>query len=101
MTFGIDFDGTYAADPPTFHRLVDMLKRAGHRCVLVTGRPGAGGHGEAVRAIIGDRIPIVFAGPGRWKRHAARDAGFEVDVWIDDDPEHIGPQVKILEGAAR
>lgn len=90
MLFAIDFDGTYAADPAVFARLRALLEDAGHRCVLVTGRSDEGRWGEEVRATVGD-LPIVFAAGG-WKRAAAEAAGLQVDVWIDDAPEYVGPQ---------
>ena len=36
--------------------------------------------------------PLVFAGEA-WKRQAAEAAGYPIDVWIDDHPEYIGPQL--------
>lgn len=99
MTFGIDFDGTFAADPPLFRAFVWMLHAAGHSAVIVTGRKDdlmlsdPGRHwGDELRAVVGDLLPIVFAGT-EWKKEAAAKAGYAVNVWIDDNPEWIGPQV--------
>ncbi len=98
MIFGIDFDGTFSRDPKLFHAFVAMLRASGHDCVLVTGRSdeaispgGISRWGDDVRRCVGDLMPIVFAGL-RWKKHAAKDDGYAVDVWIDDNPEYIGPQ---------
>lgn len=98
MIFGIDFDGTFAADPPLFRAFVGLLREAGHRAVIVTGRKDAvmlsdpGRHwGDELRAVVGGLLPIVFAGH-EWKKEAAAKAGYAVDVWIDDHPEWIGPQ---------
>ena len=93
LTFGIDFDGTLARDPKLFGRFIRMLHRAGHVAVLVTGRSDMTPHAAEVRAVMAGlpEIPLVFAGPN-WKRHAAKEAGHEIDIWVDDRPEYIGPQ---------
>lgn len=91
MIFAIDFDGTFARDPGLFDRFVDLLKERGHRAVLVTGRSDEGQWGAEVRRAVGDLMPIVFAADG-WKRAAAEQAGYKVDVWIDDHPEYIVAQ---------
>ena len=62
--------------------------------VLVTGRSDDAPWGDEVRETLsrhGVTIPIVFAG-GTWKREAAHDAGYPVDIWIDDAPEYVAPQ---------
>ena len=93
LTFGIDFDGTLARDPKLFGRFIRMLHRAGHVAVLVTGRSDMTPHAAEVRAVMAGlpEIPLVFAGPN-WKRHAAKEAGHEIDIWVDDMPEYIAPQ---------
>lgn len=90
MIFGIDYDGTFSADPDAFRELVRGLKARGHICVLVTGRSDEGGWGDVVRMDVGDLMPIVFAA-NKWKEKAALARGFKVNVWIDDNPESIRP----------
>jgi hypothetical protein len=36
-------------------------------------------------------MPIVYAG-ATWKRQAARAAGYQVHVWIEDLPEYVDRQ---------
>jgi hypothetical protein len=98
ITFGIDFDGTWNADSPAFGALVTMLMACGHKCVVVTGRKDEGRMGDEVRAELArvpvwphERPAIVFAG-SKWKRAAALEAGHNVQIWIDDNPEYIGPK---------
>ena len=91
LVFGIDYDGTFSADPDGFRAIVALLLARGHVCVLVTGRSDEAQWGAEVRRAVGDIMPIVFAG-NAWKRDAAKRAGFDVNVWIDDHPEYIGPQ---------
>lgn len=90
MVFGIDYDGTFSADPDAFREMVKALRARGHTCVLVTGRSDEGGWGIAVKQAVGDLMPIVFAA-NKWKAKAAEARGFKVDVWIDDNPEGIRP----------
>jgi hypothetical protein len=67
--------------------------------VLVTGREDIPGFAEPVRALVGDIMPIVFAG-GSWKREAAKAAGWDVDIWIDDNPTYIAPPMNLRETLA-
>jgi hypothetical protein len=90
MIIAIDYDGTYAADPETFDKVIKLFQEAGHTVICVTGRDG-GAMGDIVRATIGQLIPIVFAGP-EWKKVAAKNQGYNVDVWVDDVPNMISPQ---------
>lgn len=91
LLFGLDYDETYTASPAFFDALVMLCETYGHKVVLVTNREGHGLHGEEVRMAIGEFLPIVFAG-SKWKRDAAKEAGYEVDIWIDDTPQMIAPQ---------
>lgn len=95
MIVAIDYDGVWGAEPALFERLVGELLSGGHRCLVVTGRSGEGRWGREVREAVarsGHPLAIVFAAGG-WKREAARRAGWAVDVWIDDHPETVGPQL--------
>lgn len=94
LTIAIDYDGTLARDPRLFGMLIRTMIAQGHQPILVTGRALGTPHEAEVRAVMAqmpDAIPMVFAGP-HWKRQAAKEAGFAVDIWIDDMPEYIGPQ---------
>ena len=91
MILGIDYDGTWSEAPDLFAQLVPMFQDAGHECVVVTRRDDPGNDeypAQEVRDAIGDLCPIVFCGQHR-KDHVASDAGYDVDVWIDDNPALI------------
>lgn len=90
LTIGIDFDGTFGADPEMFAAWVEMLRSRGHRAVLVTARAGTAHDKAEVKPVVGG-LPIVWAG-SEWKRRAAARAGWVVDIWIDDLPEYVGTQ---------
>lgn len=86
LTIGIDFDGTFAADPVLFKAFVEGATRRGHRCVLVTQRTEF--FRRDVDALCADVLPIVYAG-GETKRDAAAARGWAVDIWIDDNPASV------------
>lgn len=86
MIFGIDFDGTYAADPDSFEKMVNILEAAGHTCILVTQRGSE--YALDVEEVIKDGMTVVYAS-GFTKLEAAMAAGYSVDVWIDDNPYSI------------
>lgn len=90
LTFGIDFDGTFAADPATFRILVRWLRARGHRTIMVTQRCRK--FAEEIAAVLGpvvDLLPVVYAA-GSTKDAAALRDGYAVDIWIDDNPFSVG-----------
>lgn len=102
IAIAIDFDETFTADPSLWTVFLFHAAGRGHRVVMVTGRADRVMYsdpsrhwGDEVRAALRevelDRLPlpVVFAGE-KPKRLAAAEAGYAVDVWIDDDPEHVG-----------
>lgn len=90
MLVAIDYDGTFAALPDIFRRFILDLRASGHDAICVTGRLDSGVMGDVVRSNLKGLIPIVFAG-SEWKVDAARKAGYQVDIWIDDMPSCIAP----------
>jgi len=86
-TFGIDFDKTYTADPELFSMFISNALMRGHKVVIVTAKDASSSW--KVDAVLTPKVPVVYAGLFRWKEEAAREAGFEVDVWMDDNPEFI------------
>lgn len=91
MNIAIDFDGTFSADPEGWAQVIKLMEARGHKFVCVTGRSNEGVFGEPVIRTINGLIPIVFAGD-QWKRQAALQQGWKIDVWIDDSPEYIAKQ---------
>lgn len=106
LTFAIDFDGTFSADPILFRDIIMLMLLQGHQVIFVTGRSDEGKWGDEVRNLItatfeGLEFIVVFAGT-MWKREAAEKAGFKVNIWVDDNPEYIAPQeTSKLEGKIR
>ena len=98
LTIAIDFDGTFAEDPEAFREIVEVFQARGHRCIMVTNRPEE--WGQDVRRLVGDLMPIVFAGRFS-KTGAAYRHGYDVDIWMDDMPHVIDMDgVVYLGGAA-
>jgi hypothetical protein len=89
LIFGLDFDGTYTDDKASFDAIIRILEAAGHVVVVVTNRPDTVEHWREVRRCFdrpaGEEIRALFTN-GRPKRQVAREAGYEVDIWIDDNP---------------
>jgi len=85
MIFGLDLDGTYAADAVAFHKIVDVLLERGHACVLVTNRCDDDRDVDAIRELVHRKVPILYS-CGKPKREVARAAGYVVSIWIDDNP---------------
>lgn len=92
MIFGLDYDGTFTADPDLWRRFIADAQRCGHSVVCVTGRKALPDYSREPR--LPDSVPVVLAGD-QWKRHAAAKAGFAVNVWIDDMPEMVAPTLKL------
>lgn len=91
LTIAVDYDGTYSADPDTFNKMIALFLAAGHTVICVTGRSDDGVMDVPVRASIGKLVPCVFAGK-EWKADAAKAAGYNVNIWMDDIPNMISPQ---------
>lgn len=86
MTIGIDFDGTWTADPGLWRDFTLAAMRKGHRVVMVTGRKAWSD--DMNRHAIPGTMQIVYTG-GKLKEQAALAEGVKVDVWIDDMPGMI------------
>lgn len=82
LTFGIDYDHTWSADPPLFEKLVKLLLEHGHQAFIVTGRQ--------CKDKINNVGPISIFYTGREPKKAAMESfGIPIDIWIDDDPKTI------------
>lgn len=85
ITVAIDFDGTFTRDPDLFTKIIYLFLEKGHQVVCITSREGDSQRAQELLDTIGKIIPVVFAGV-KYKREAAEEAGFSVDVWVDDFP---------------
>ncbi len=91
MIISLDYDNTYTRDPEMWNKFILDAEEIGHKVICVTGRAHLDHFMKPVLDSIGKLCPVVFAG-SKWKRDAALEAGWKVDVWIDDMPEYISKQ---------
>ena len=89
MIIALDYDDTYTRDPETWNKVIKLFQEAGHTVICVTLRPEV--MGAPVLASIGKVIGVdkcLFSN-GCWKSVTAENAGYKVNVWIDDLPNMI------------
>lgn len=93
MTLCIDFDQTYSRNPAMWDTLLRAAEIAQVEVICISRREDTTDNRQTIRAAFGDEFQILSAlilcGPNTAKADAAKDAGFAVDVWIDDSPEVI------------
>ena len=92
MIVAFDYDATYTLDPILWDEIIKLMLKVNHTVICVTARPEI--MGQEVLDSIGQLVPVLFAG-GEWKREYALKHGYHVDVWIEDSPEYVGPQLLI------
>ncbi len=87
-TLAIDFDGTYSAHPRLMQELATTALSFGIEVITVTSRRKSLENEQAMRAAgISWRIIFAYDKP---KKLAAKEAGCDVCVWVDDQPHMIG-----------
>lgn len=87
MLISLDYDKTITADKTFWAEFVRGAQRAGHECIIVTGR-------RRSHAVEFCGLPVVYAYED-YKRKAAEKAGYKVDIWIDDEPGSVEPGRKL------
>src|SRR5574338_721716 len=89
MIFAIDFDGTFNSRPELFTDLVKAIIRGNRdKVILITNRENDSANRSFVFGTLPHALPaidVIFCGK-RSKREVARKCGYEVDIWIDDNP---------------
>jgi hypothetical protein len=92
MTISVDFDRTFAADPQLWGEFARQSAAAGNRVVMVSRRPDTPENQDEIAQTLGDyreAFDAVLLVGERLKDEAAREAGIEVDVWVDDSPQFV------------
>ena len=92
MIISIDYDMTFTLGFDFWRDFCQNAVAKGHTVIMTTGRQQQ--DIEEIRQNIGIDIPIICAGT-KWKRDAAKAAGYDVDIWIDDAPEYISNVLQI------
>lgn len=88
LTFGLDYDQTFTADPELWRQFIAAAEIRGHIVVCVTARRVSPDFSREPR--LPASVAIVCSGSD-YKRNAAAKAGYPVNIWIDDMPGMIEP----------
>lgn len=91
LTIAIDFDGTITACPELWAKVIALMEADGHRVVMVTCRSDSEANVNFVREYLrryGIVLPMLFTSNGS-KIEAAKERGWDVDIWCDDQPHTI------------
>lgn len=105
LTLSIDFDRTFSADPQLWGEFARKAVADGNTVVMVSRRPDTEEDRQTVTDTLGDYADafsqVLLVGD-RLKDEAAKEAGVNVDVWVDDSPQFIRsePEVPAEEAAA-
>ena len=97
MTISIDFDRTFSADPQMWGEFATKSVAEGNTVVMVSRRPDTPEDRQTVTDTLGDYAPafsqVLLVGDSM-KDEAAKEAGVNVDVWVDDSPQFIRSDAK-------
>lgn len=85
LTIAFDIDGTWTLSPGLFFEVAYTFKAGGWQVIVVTGREQP--H-EKLRSLGLLGLPVLVSGP-LLKEEAAKKAGYNVNVWVDDMPGMI------------
>ncbi len=92
LTLSIDFDRTFSADPQLWGEFARTAVADGNTVVMVSRREDTPEDRQTVTDTLGDYADafsqVLLVGD-RLKDEAAKEAGIEVDVWVDDSPQFI------------
>lgn len=90
MIVSIDFDDTWTKDPEAWRAFARTMHGRGHVVIVTTNRYDLPIVAREVFETVATSSvrDVIFAG-AKPKRAAARERGYEVDVWIDDRPEMV------------
>lgn len=87
MNIGLDWDGTVTLDPEFWSAFVELAHQYGHVVCVVTFRTQI-----EENFLLGVKLgcPVICTN-NESKQVCALRVGFNVDVWIDDEPQNIIP----------
>lgn len=88
MNIGLDFDGTYTANPELWDGLIELAAAHIDIVYVVTCRRDTPENREEVHVPGIPRHRHVFTGLAA-KKWFCEQRGIKIDVWIENDPETI------------
>lgn len=92
MTVSIDFDRTFSADPQMWGEFAKQATADGNTVVMISRRPDTPEDRQTVTETLGEysaAFSQVLLIGDTLKDEAAKAAGIDVDVWVDDSPQFI------------
>lgn len=88
LTFALDFDDTFTADPELWAAFIRQAKDRGHHFFCVTARRQSESNVDLINAAFDQwqcQMPIIFCNLHS-KVTTMEKRGIRVDIWIDDAP---------------
>ena len=95
MTISIDYDKTFSSDPEMWGQFAKSSAASGNQVVMISRRPDTEQDRNEITAALGDYASsfssVLLVGE-QFKDAAAKAAGINVDVWVDDSPQFVKQQ---------
>ena len=95
LTIAIDFDDTFTTDPVLWTSVIALLA-VRHQVICVTSRRVSIPNVNALQRALTPHVAEIIYAYDQPKRLAAQEAGYAVDIWIDDRPETIATKEECL-----
>lgn len=98
MTISIDYDKTFSSDPEMWGKFAKSSAASGNQVVMISRRPDTEQDRNEIIAALGDyasSFSTVLLVGDQFKDAAAKAAGINVDVWVDDSPQFVKQQEQI------
>jgi hypothetical protein len=95
MTISIDYDKTFSRDPAMWGEFAKSSAAAGNQVVMISRRPDTEQDRKEITDALGDyaaSFSSVLLVGDQLKDSAAKAAGINVDVWVDDSPQFVKQQ---------
>jgi len=86
LLIGVDYDGTYSADPDTFDNVISEFRTAGHQVIIVTARSDQ----DAVSVNPSMNLEVYYTCGEPKDPYMREQHNRGVDIWIEDRPHGVG-----------
>lgn len=87
MIIALDYDDTYTRDPELWDKFILDATNCGHTVFCVTMRYYE--EGRDVIIALSDKVEDIFFTGRKAKQKFMFDLGYNVQVWIDDNPGFV------------
>ena len=87
--YAIDYDGTYTLNPRMWDEVLEHFRDRGIIVICTTSRSPT--DGQAVAAALTGKVQKILYCGSHYKSAICRAAGYEIEVWIDNDPRTDRP----------